>query len=98
MNNTEEQAEIKESRIPEFARVLQSFKKSNCLSFELTDRITYLVGLLKPIQAYETKSSNTEKVTEKAGVISEIYELNSQTDKVNSQLQIIVNHLQSLLD
>ena len=97
MNNTEEVG-IKEPRMPEFAMVLELFRKSNSLSFELTDRITYLVGRLKPIQAYETKSSNTEKVIEQDGVISEFYELNSQTNKVNNQLQIITQHLESLLD
>ena len=35
---------------------------------------------------------------EQAGVISEFYELNAQTNKVNNQLQIIMQHLESLLD
>ena len=98
MDNAKEPVGMAEQRMPEFGRVLESFRKSNCISFELTDRITYLVGRLKPIQAYETKSSNTEKVMEQAGVISEFYELNSQNNKVNNQLQIIVQHLESLLD
>ena len=98
MDNAKEQVGMAEPRMPEFGRVLESFRKSNCISFELTDRITYLVGRLKPIQAYETKSSNIEKVIEQSGVISEFYELNSQTNKVNNQLQIIVQHLESLLD
>ena len=98
MDNAKEQVGMAEPRMPEFGRVLESFRKSNCISFELTDRITYLVGRLKPIQAYETKSANTEKVMEQAGVISEFYELNAQTNKVNNQLQIIMQHLESLLD
>ena len=98
MDNPKEQAGMSEPRMPEFGRVLESFRKSNCISFELTDRITYLVGRLKPIQADETKQSNTEKVMEQAGVISEFYELNVQTNKVNNQLQIIMQHLESLLD
>lgn len=98
MDNAKEQGEMAESRMPEFTRVLESFRKSNCVSFELTDRITYLVGRLKPIQAYETKPTNTDKVMEQAGVISEFYELNSKTNTVNNQLQIIMQHLESLLD
>ena len=89
MDNAKEQAGMAAPRMPEFGRVLASFRKSNCVSFELTDRITYLVGRLKPVQAYETKSSNTEKVMEQAGVISEFYELNSQTNKVMEQAGVI---------
>ena len=98
MDNAKEQAGMSEPRMPEFGRVLESFRKSNCISFELTDRITYLVGRLKPIQADETKQSDTGKVIAQAGVISEFYELNAQTNKVNNQLQIIMQHLESLLD
>ena len=98
MDNAKKQTDMPEPRMPEFGRVLDSFRKSNCISFELIDRITYLVGRLKPIQAYETKLSNAEEVMEQAGVISEFYELNAQTTKINNQLQIIMQHLESLLD
>ena len=98
MDNAKEQGEMEESRMPEFTRVLESFRKSNCISFELTDRITYLVGRLKPIQADETKKSDTGESIAQAGVVSEFYELNAQTNKVNNQLQIIMQHLESLLD
>ena len=97
-DNAKKQVDMPEPRMPEFGRVLESFRQSNCISFELADRITYLVGRLKPIQAYETKSSNTEKVMEQTGVISEFNELNAQTNRVNNQLQIIMQHLESLLD
>ena len=98
MDNAKEPTGMAEPRMPEFARVLESFRKSNCVSFELVDRITYLVGRLKPIQAYETKESNGDKSSTQAGVISEFYELNAANNKVNNQLQIIMQHLESLLD
>lgn len=95
--NEKEQGCNGEQMQPEFERVLDSFRKSSAISFELSDRITYLSGRIKPIQAYETKEPSCDKINQEVGVVSDFYELLTQKNRLNNQLQIIVNHLQSLV-
>lgn len=83
-------------REPDFQALLSALRKEAELSYELTQKVSYYGNTLKQIERRPEKELSEPK-KEPQGVIEHIWEEVWKIRKANEELNVVANHLQSII-
>lgn len=90
-----ENAAIEQVKTPDFQMLLESLQKETNRGTELTGRLAYLGGQIKPIELKSEKINPMEK--EPNGIIDLLWQQIWRLRNQNDELQVVSDHLHSLV-